>query len=564
MQFSQEKNYYWIRQKKLGLYAYDPQRERMSVVKNDRELSFFFEKPSDREGIYMVRDHSVILIRYKEDRLFESIVCAIPIKQGERIRALHDDRRGNLWIGTTYHLFRYRMKDGRLTTVCDDVGFINAIVSSNEGVVYFATESRGLWRISGESRLQIKDTGENYSVLTVAPDNNLWVGTKQGNVYSYSPDTNDFIFRTKDCGLTGDAVLDIKSDDDGNLWILTSQRVMVYHPGTHIFTMMSCTDSWINLEDFQSLYKDPRGEMSVGGRGGIVTFPHYNEKKRRIPEPTVHLTSVEMNNTSEIGVGNQERISLFPHERNVKLFFSTFDHLNTDKVRYAYRYKQRNDNWVAFPAGENSIGLSDLSKGEFELEVRATDENGLWSKSTLTVMIQCLPAWYETSWAYLFYVLVVLSVVWGLGRMYMKLRESIVAQTVLPLEQNPEQRQEIDPLPEEGKVEANSISASDEQLIRKALDMVEKNLSNPEYSIEDLSRDMCMSRATLYRKITSITGSSPSDFVKNVRLRKAAELLKEGGLSIAEIADQVGFNTPSYFTKSFKKLFGVLPTQYNK
>jgi len=546
----------------LGLYAYDPQRERMSVVKNDRELSFFFERPSDREGLYMVRDHSVILIRYKENRLFESIVCTIPIKQGERIRALHDDRRGNLWIGTTYHLFRYSLEEGRLTTVCDDVGFINAIVSSNEGVVYFATESRGLWRISGESRLQIKDTGENYSVLTVAPDNNLWVGTKQGNVYSYSPDTNDFISRTKDCGLTGDAVLDIKSDDDGNLWILTSQRVMVYHPGTHIFTMMSCTDSWINLEDFQSLYKDPRGEMSVGGRGGIVTFPHYNEKKRRIPEPTVHLTSVEMNNTSEIGVGNQEKISLSPYERNVKLFFSTFDHLNTDKVRYAYRYKQRNDNWVALPTGENSIGLSDLSKGEFELEVRATDENGLWSKSTLTVMIQCLPAWYETSWAYLFYVLVVLSVVWGLDRMYMKLRESIVAQTVLPLEQNPEQRHEIDPLSEEGKVEANSISASDEQLIRKALDMVEKNLSNPEYSIEDLSRDMCMSRATLYRKITSITGSSPSDFVKNVRLRKAAELLKEGGLSIAEIADQVGFNTPSYFTKSFKKLFGVLPTQY--
>lgn len=96
---------------------------------------------------------------------------------------------------------------------------------------------------------------------------------------------------------------------------------MVYHPGTHIFTMMSCTDSWINLEDFQSLYKDPRGEMSVGGRGGIVTFPHYNEKKRRIPEPTVHLTSVEMNNTSEIGVDNQKKISLSPHERNVKLFF---------------------------------------------------------------------------------------------------------------------------------------------------------------------------------------------------------------------------------------------------
>ena len=143
--------------------------------------------------------------------------------------------------------------------------------------------------------------------------------------------------------------------------------------------------------------------------------------------------------------------------------------MNTNKVRYAYRYKQRNDKWVTLPAGKNSIGLSDLSKGEFELEVRATDENGLWSKSTLTVMIQCLPAWYETGWAYLFYVLVVLSVVWGLGRMYMKLRKPIVAQTVLPLEQNPEQRHEIDPLPKEGKVEANSISASDEQLNKKGI-----------------------------------------------------------------------------------------------
>ena len=112
----------------------------------------------------------------------------------------------------------------------------------------------------------------------------------------------------------------------------------------------------------------------------------------------VRLTSIKMNNLSEIGVDNQEKIRLSPHERNVELFFSTFDHLNTNKVRYAYRYKQRNDKWVTLPAGKNSIGLSDLSKGEFELEVRATDENGLWSKSTLTVMIQCLPAWYETGW----------------------------------------------------------------------------------------------------------------------------------------------------------------------
>lgn len=81
MQFSQEKNYYWIRQKKLGLYAYDPQRDRISVVENDRELSFFFERPSDREGLYMVRDHSVILIRYKENRLLNPSYVPYPLNK---------------------------------------------------------------------------------------------------------------------------------------------------------------------------------------------------------------------------------------------------------------------------------------------------------------------------------------------------------------------------------------------------------------------------------------------------------------------------------------------------
>lgn len=562
MQFSQEKDFYWIRQKKLGLYAYNPQRKSVSVIENDRELSFFFEKPLGKEGVYVVRDHSVLLIQYNEKRLLETVVCTIPVKQGERIRALHDDRRGNLWLGTTNRLLRYKLEDGKLTTLGDDIRFINAIASSDKGDIYFATEGRGLWRVCGEDRLQIKDTRENYSVLTVTPDGNVWVGTEQGNVYCYCPDTKDFISRTKDCGLTGDVIHDIKPDDYGNLWILTSQRVVVYHPETHVFNLISCTDSWINLEDFQSLYKGPQGEMSIGGRGGIVTFPHYSEKKRRASEPRVRLTSIEVNNDLRIGTDHQEKIRLFPHERNVKLFFSTFDVLNTNKVRYCYRYKQRDDNWMTLPVGKNNISLIDLAKGDYELEVRATDENGLWSKSTLTVLIHCLPAWYETGWAYLFYMLVVLIVVFGLSRMYVKLRKTAVIQTVLPSENIPEQRPEANLLPKEEEVEVNPVSASDEQLIKKALDMVEKNLSNTEYSIEDLSRDMCMSRATLYRKITSITGSSPSDFVKNVRLRKAAELLKEGGLSIAEIADKVGFNTPSYFTKSFKKLFGVLPTQY--
>ena len=64
-------------------------------------------------------------------------------------------------------------------------------------------------------------------------------------------------------------------------------------------------------------------------------------------------------------------------------------------------------------------------------------------------------------------------------------------------------------------------------MIKKALELIETNINNSEYSIEDLSSDMAMSRSNLYRKIHSITGQAPTDFIKNIRLKKAAELLKE-------------------------------------
>ncbi len=101
----------------------------------------------------------------------------------------------------------------------------------------------------------------------------------------------------------------------------------------------------------------------------------------------------------------------------------------------------------------------------------------------------------------------------------------------------------------------------DQQLIRRALDLVEKNLSNSDYSVDQLSRDMCMDRTGLYRKLMAIVGQSPSAFIRSIRLKKAAMLLKQG-LSISEISSMVGFGTVSYFSKCFQEEFGVKPSRY--
>ena len=104
----------------------------------------------------------------------------------------------------------------------------------------------------------------------------------------------------------------------------------------------------------------------------------------------------------------------------------------------------------------------------------------------------------------------------------------------------------------------------DEELLKKAMEIVKKNLDNTDFSTEDFASQMNMSRSNLHLKLKAITGESAIEFIKKIRFSEACRLLKEGRYNIAEISTMVGFSTPSYFATSFKKYIGCLPTEYIK
>jgi signal transduction histidine kinase/ligand-binding sensor domain-containing protein/DNA-binding response OmpR family regulator len=108
------------------------------------------------------------------------------------------------------------------------------------------------------------------------------------------------------------------------------------------------------------------------------------------------------------------------------------------------------------------------------------------------------------------------------------------------------------------------ITSVDEKLIFKTISIIEKNMSNPDFSVEELSRDIGMSRVNLYKKLVSLTGKTPIEFIRTIRLKRAAQLLEKSQLSVSEIAYQVGFNNPKYFARYFKDEFKILPSQYAK
>lgn len=107
-----------------------------------------------------------------------------------------------------------------------------------------------------------------------------------------------------------------------------------------------------------------------------------------------------------------------------------------------------------------------------------------------------------------------------------------------------------------------TTTSLDEDLVKRALICVENNINNPEYSIEDLGHDVGLSKTHLNRKLQSITNLTPLQFIRSVRLKRAAQLLQSSQYNINEVADMVGFNTLKYFNKYFKDEFHMTPTQY--
>ncbi|MGN6603372.1 MAG: two-component regulator propeller domain-containing protein [Ginsengibacter sp.] len=107
-----------------------------------------------------------------------------------------------------------------------------------------------------------------------------------------------------------------------------------------------------------------------------------------------------------------------------------------------------------------------------------------------------------------------------------------------------------------------TVTPVDEKFLKQALEVVEKFMENPDFSVEDFSREMCMSRKALYNKIVSLTGRAPLEFIRSIRIKRAAQLLEKSGMRVSEIAYEVGFNNPKNFTKYFKEEFNVLPSQY--
>lgn len=166
--------------------------------------------------------------------------------------------------------------------------------------------------------------------------------------------------------------------------------------------------------------------------------------------------------------------------------------------------------------------------------------------------------WWQSGWGIALILVVAILMLTGIFFFLKnrKMKLSVKNNDYIQLGEVNCQEQEVD------KIDSDKVSDVEPEFITKVRSLVELHLADTDYGVEQLATDLCMERTGLYKKLTALTETTPVAFIRNIRLQRAASWLKDGKLTVNEIAEKTGFSSPSYFTKCFKKEFGMLPSEY--
>ncbi len=550
---------YWIWQGRTGLSFYDAEKGKMSfagqaAVPGPLHTAKCVEKSKTGPGIwtcsgkrlFRVWNHGME-IHWKEEK---------EASLAEAIRVLRDDGRGSLLIGTDNAVYAYDYTDKRLRLLADSLGRVRDVVVSADGTVYGVADKAGFCRVDASRSGAVSFSGVRKSLLpsggfcslTVAPDGRIWIATSGGNVCCYDPAGDRWREDEKAGNPNGDAVKKIVADKQGHLWILTDKYIKEYNPENAAYRLLRCSDPAVDMDYFHTVSLEG-DSLCLGGIGAfcmLAPSAHLVDTGTR-PVPTLLI----VDGVRRLPSPGPCLLTSRQTVKRVEVFVSTFDYLYADSIRFAWRLGADAE-WTVLPKGSNRILLEDIPDGTAVLEVKATDRQGEWGRPVRCVTFRSPALWsFAALWVIGGSLIVLIVIAYAL---YKRKKTSAVRFSVAGSGKS---------VPRAGDgPEEPDVPSADEDFLRKAVETVERNLDNAAYSVEQFSSDLCMSRMNLYRKLQALTSSKPSEFIRDIRLQKAAALLVSSNASIAEIVDRVGFGTSRYFSKCFKEKYGVTPSQY--
>ncbi len=412
------------------------------------------------------------------------------------------------------------------------------------------------YQIPNHSRT-ISPISKPVHVFCTDPSRHLLAGTIDGVLY-FDPTSAEWLpYDSLTACLESRSVIDMLTLP-GYYLVATSAGLSVI--STDFTTVRHLTRSNgfpLEILTEHSLYADASGTVYVGGLNGMCSFRLSDLMAAGEP---VHIFPVDIAIRSRNGAVRHlskglpclDTLRLQPNDNALTIRFGCSSYSKILRPQLYYRLEGFDTDRL--PATESqSATYTNLEPGAYNFLLQ--DELG--DAYRLHLIVE--PHWYETWWAKVLFCSLAAVLVLAVGGYILRraLRQARARMA--------EQEQQLAEKNEQLRLMRERLQNERFLFTTRVQNIIEAHLNDSDFDINKLSREMCMSRTGLYTKLQDATGQTPNELISNMRLEKAAALLKDHPeKSVAEIADLVGYNTPSYFIRCFSKRYHTTPTSYRK
>ena len=488
------------------------------------------------------------------------------------VSSLLQDHLGNFWVGTDgFGLINVSERKS-----CNIPGnIVVTMMEDEQGRLWVGTYKQGLLCYENGKLIRTyttKNSGiSDNSIYSLCQDRkgDIWIGTLWGYIQRLDLKTGRFAdFKAKD--KRESVAMDMWYGGEDQLYVgtLSGLAVINTQTGKRKQVFGNAHGKPFLRKDIQSVLRDCRGLFWIAHSKGMTIWNtnndsiYYLNKENGLCDDVIRSICQDNRGRIWIGTSNGCSVLSFPIAKRTFSFsdiridnLTTADGLLDDNMSRHCIIRLRDGNLLL--GSYEGYSFVNLMGKSHEMENAKPYELG-----------EEYSAW--TSWqAIMGYLLVLLVFIGIYGWMRhtkkkvmaeaIRKAEEILAEKAANMSNEEKEKQAIRYI--EVKPSEIEISSLDEQLIMKATQYVEKNMSN-EFTVEDLSAALGLTRGHLYKKLTALTGKSPVEFIRILRMKRACQLLESSGMQVAEVAYVVGYSSPKIFSRNFKAEMGMSPSEY--
>jgi ligand-binding sensor domain-containing protein/signal transduction histidine kinase len=359
-----------------------------------------------------------------------------PLDLSNSIRAIIPDKNGNLWIGSNgagLHYFDpYINKFTAYTQPLDNKfgKFLNSILClyrDQEEMIWIGTNGAGLCMFNPKTKSMHHYQYSNdssrgvssYRINVIKADRfgNLWLGTSNG-LSILDRGEKRFKHYTESQGLANSFIYAIEQDENGNMW-LSSNKGLVHatmaEDGQLTFRNYDAEDG-LQSNEFNTncSYKSSTGELFFGGINGFNNF-YPDQVKDNFMVPKISVTSFRIRDGVQNYNPSKTLVQLNYDENSIAFEFSALDFSNPLKNQYAYKLEGFEDNWI-YSGNRRYVSYTNLQPGDYVFRVKGSNNDAIWNEEGTWVRLSITPPFWKTLWAYVIYLVIVVSTIVGVIR----------------------------------------------------------------------------------------------------------------------------------------------------